>query len=179
MKTGRRHVTGPKAPVIASIEYRKRICTYCGSPRIPDSRRPVQSPLPTYKVDSNTVTRDLSQIRKEKELASGVYEVRTNSDKDLYVYKEVDRPLYEPRDSEVLEQELRNLERFRGIKVVVQLLAAVITEVLHQRASRGLHVSVRHDLPMPQDLQSVPFSIPSFHGECTRDTGKAVKIGFC
>jgi hypothetical protein len=132
-----------------------------------------------YKVDSNTVTRDLPQIRKEKELASGVYEVRTDSDKDLYIYKEVDRPLYEPRDSKVLEQELRNLERFRGIKVIVQLLAAVITELLHQRVSRGIHVSVRHNLPMPQNLQSVPLSIPSFLSECTRDTGKAVQIGVC
>jgi serine/threonine protein kinase len=55
-----------------------------------------------------------------------VHLVRVDSDE--YVYKEVDKPLYVPRDSEVLELELRNLEQMRGSKGIVQLIAAVVSD---------------------------------------------------
>jgi hypothetical protein len=61
-----------------------------------------------------------------------VHLVRVNSVE--YVYKEVDRPLYTPRDSEVLELELRNLERMRGKKGVVRLVAAVVSDNLYRTA---------------------------------------------
>ena len=61
----------------------------------------------------------MSEIRKKQELSVGVHEVRVNNNKKSYVYKEVDRPLYELRDSKVLEQELRNLELLHGTKGVV------------------------------------------------------------
>jgi hypothetical protein len=54
-----------------------------------------------------------------------VHLVRVNSVES--VYKEVDRPLYMPRDSEVLELELRNLERMRGSKGIMRLIAAVVS----------------------------------------------------
>jgi hypothetical protein len=51
----------------------------------------------------------------------GVYKVRVMGNEITYVYKEVDRPLYEPKDSELLEQELRNLILLHGIDGIVQL----------------------------------------------------------
>lgn len=68
----------------------------------------------------------MSEIKKIKELGTGVYLVHVDSDE--YVYKEVKRPLYVPRDSEVLELELRNLERMRDSEGVVQLIAVVVSD---------------------------------------------------
>ena len=68
-------------------------------------------------------TQDLTAICKIQELSMGVHEVRVGN--NLHVYKEVDRPMYEPRDSEVLEQELRNLKL--GIDGVVKLVASVVS----------------------------------------------------
>jgi hypothetical protein len=70
-------------------------------------------------------------IRKQKELGVGVYEAHVGGE-ELYVYKEIDRSLYQPRDSEGLEQELRNLVRFRNTKAIVRLVAAVISKNLYQ-----------------------------------------------
>jgi len=56
----------------------------------------------------------------------GVHLVHVDSDD--YVYKEVDRPLYIPNDSETLELELRNLERMQGYAGVVQLIAVVVSD---------------------------------------------------
>jgi hypothetical protein len=69
---------------------------------------------------SRVFTRNLSEIKKIQELGDGVHLVRVD--------KEVDRPLYMPRDSEVLELELQNLERMRGSKGVVRLVAAVVSD---------------------------------------------------
>ena len=55
-----------------------------------------------------------------------MYLVRVNSVE--YVYKEVNRPLYMPRDSEVLELELWNLERMRGRKGVVRLIVTIVSD---------------------------------------------------
>ena len=50
-----------------------------------------------------------------------------SGDEQPYVYKEVDRPLYEPGDTRILEQELRNLHLLRHSRAVVQLIAAVVS----------------------------------------------------
>lgn len=81
-----------------------------------------------------TSTIDLSEIRKTQELSMGVHVIRVNSDENPYVYTEINRPLYVPRDSEVLEKELRNLERLRGTEGVVRLVAAVISDNPYQTA---------------------------------------------
>jgi len=70
--------------------------------------------------------RNLLEIAKIQELGNGVYLVCVDSVE--YVYKEVDRLLYTPRDSEVLELELRNLEWMRGSKGVVRLVAVVVSD---------------------------------------------------
>jgi serine/threonine protein kinase len=90
---------------------------------------PFRVRFPVYNGDGGgTPTKDLSEIRKKQELSAGVHEVRVDDDEKSYVYKEVDRPLYEPRDSEVLEKELRNLELLRGTEGVVWLVAVVISK---------------------------------------------------
>jgi hypothetical protein len=87
---------------------------------------PFRVRFPVYNGSSRVSTRNLSEIKKIQELSDGVHLVRVDSVE--YVYKEVDRPLYTPRDSEVLELELRNLERMRGSKGVVRLVAAVVSD---------------------------------------------------
>ena len=87
---------------------------------------PYRVRFPTYDGGSSGVpTRHLLDIKKVQELGMGVH--RVHVDNVEYVYKEVDRPLYVPRDSDVLEQELRNLEWMRGSKNVVKLVAAVVS----------------------------------------------------
>jgi serine/threonine protein kinase len=87
---------------------------------------PFRVRFPVY--NSGGLTKDVLDIEKKQELGTGVHKVCVHGEEKSYVYKEVDRPLYEPRDSEVLEQELRNLERLRGTEGVVQLVAAVVSD---------------------------------------------------
>jgi serine/threonine protein kinase len=87
---------------------------------------PFRVRFPVYNGSSTVSTRNLSEIKKIQELGDGVHLVRV--DNVEYVYKEVDRPLYMPRDSEVLELELQNLERMRGSKGIVRLVAAVVSD---------------------------------------------------
>jgi len=70
----------------------------------------------------------------KQELGLGVYKVQVGSDQKSYVYKEVDRPLYKLRDTEVLEKELQNLQLLRSTSSVVQLVAAVVSNNLYQTA---------------------------------------------
>lgn len=88
---------------------------------------PFRVRFPDYKFDGEIPTRDLSEVKKERELAPGVHRAYLVPDGQFYVYKEVDRPLYEPRDTDILEQELRNLKLVRGAKFIVQLVAAVLS----------------------------------------------------
>lgn len=84
----------------------------------------VQFPIIDY---SAYTTRELSKITTIRQLSAGVHKVRVGNGKQSYVYKQVDHPLYQPRDSQVLSQELRNLQLFHGIKGIVQLVAAVVS----------------------------------------------------
>lgn len=93
---------------------------------------PFRVRFPMYESFGHILTKDLSEITKTQELSNGVHKAFVVGDEITYVYKEVDRPLYEPRDSEVLEQELRNLTKLRGIDGVVQLVAAVVSRNPYQ-----------------------------------------------
>ena len=89
---------------------------------------PFRVRFPMYESSFGPIlTKDLSEVTKIQELGMGVHKAHVVGDKNTYVYKEVDRPLYEPRDSEVLEQELHNLIKLRGIDGVVQVVAAVVS----------------------------------------------------
>jgi serine/threonine protein kinase len=88
---------------------------------------PVRVHFPIFDSFNNTPTKDVSEISTVKELGTGVFEAHVDGDEDPFVYKEVDRPLYEPSDTEALEYELHTLERFRSTKSIVHLVAAVIS----------------------------------------------------
>jgi hypothetical protein len=60
----------------------------------------------------------------------GVHLVHINSDD--YASKEVTKPLYIPRDSDVLELELLNLERMQSSEGVVRLIAVVPSNNLYR-----------------------------------------------
>jgi len=64
---------------------------------------------------------------KVRRLSAGVHEVCMDGGNNQYVYKEVDFPGYQPADSEVMNQELRNLELFHGTKGIVQMVAAIVS----------------------------------------------------
>ncbi|KAL3426071.1 calcium/calmodulin-dependent protein kinase type 1B [Phlyctema vagabunda] len=74
-------------------------------------------------------TKELSEITRIEELdqSMGTHKAYVIGDETTYVYKEVDRPLYEPRDSETLEKELRNLILLRGVNGIVQVVATVVS----------------------------------------------------
>ena len=49
-----------------------------------------------------------------------------------YIYKKVDRLLYTPRDSKVLELELQNLEQMHDRKGIIQLIAVIMSNNPYQ-----------------------------------------------
>jgi hypothetical protein len=102
---------------------------------------PFRVRFPVYNGSSMVSTRDLSEIKKIRELSNGVHLVRVDSVE--YVYKEIDRPLYEPKDSEALESELQNLVKMHGKKGIVRLVAAVVSDNPYQTAK-----AVKNDTPV-------------------------------
>jgi serine/threonine protein kinase len=96
---------------------------------------------PAFDSACGIPARDRSEIRirEEDELHDAVYKVRFLADDTPYVYKQVERPIYVPGDSDVLEQELRNLELFRGREVgIVQLVAAITSTNPYQTDAGSL-----------------------------------------
>jgi serine/threonine protein kinase len=67
----------------------------------------------------------LSQIITSRDIAPGVSLVHLNDRKQEYIFKAIDRPLYQPRDSDVLQQELLNLQRVQACSRIVHLVAIV------------------------------------------------------
>ena len=100
---------------------------------------PLRIRFPVYDSGNGIPARGLSEIREKEELnGDSVYKVLLQGDETPYVYKEVERAHYVPPDTEVLEQELRNLGIFRGTTVgIVQLVAAVVSQNPYQTAQPG------------------------------------------
>ncbi|KAJ9148836.1 hypothetical protein NKR19_g5829 [Coniochaeta hoffmannii] len=98
--------------------------------------------FPSYSIhsvgDTATRTASLSALNKESTLAPGVSVVRLAGDKrgELYVYKEIERPLYRPDDTTMIERELQrlmvlrdsNMDMNAGIEHIVRLVAAVVSD---------------------------------------------------
>jgi hypothetical protein len=87
---------------------------------------------PLYIGSGRTI--HLRNIRRVKDIDNYEY-VNTAyivGDKHQYVYKGMDRLVYFPHDTKVLEQELRNLELFHDSKRIVQLAATVISSSPYQ-----------------------------------------------
>ena len=70
------------------------------------------------------------EMEKMEELALGVFLIRAvyQGAENVFIYKEIDKPFYVPRDTEVMLQEIRNLRLFRGIPTIVQLVAVAISK---------------------------------------------------
>ncbi|KAK5637549.1 hypothetical protein RRF57_013264 [Xylaria bambusicola] len=100
---------------------------------------PVRVRFPLHNNDLEIPAKDLTVVRKEMELAAGVYLAHIDGDAQLYVYKEIDKLYYEPGDTEVLIQEFRNLKTLRNVEGVVRLIAIVTSANPYQtlEASRG------------------------------------------
>jgi hypothetical protein len=92
---------------------------------------------PLYIGSGHTVHLANTQRVKDIESFEHVYIARILGDEREYVYKGVDRLIYFPHDTKVIEQELRNLELFHGNKQIVQLVAAVISSSPYQTRETG------------------------------------------
>ena len=91
--------------------------------------------FPPFDYNAGIPTKELSDINKIHDLSMDrVHEVRLVGDDKPYIYKHVDMltPLYEPQESEALDQELRNLQLIRGVEGIVQLVAAVVSRNPYQ-----------------------------------------------
>ncbi|KAF3483914.1 protein kinase domain-containing protein [Arthroderma uncinatum] len=80
--------------------------------------------------DLSVPTRWLSDIKLKEGLPSAVPWIslaKLDENGRWYIYKEIERPFYSPRDSDVMQQELRNLMQFRHVPNIVQLVAVVVS----------------------------------------------------
>jgi hypothetical protein len=89
---------------------------------------PFRVHFPVLDCNSYTATKEFSEVTKIRQLSAGVHEVCVDKTSNRYVYKEVDNSLYQPRDSQVLDQELRNLKLFHGTKGVVETDEAYVSD---------------------------------------------------
>ncbi|KAB5527932.1 kinase-like domain-containing protein [Coniochaeta sp. 2T2.1] len=80
---------------------------------------------PSFDFDASMTAVRLSDITKENKLAAGVHTVYHNH--PLYVYKEIDRALYELSDTAILVQELCNLRLLRRSQYIVRLVGVVVS----------------------------------------------------
>lgn len=62
----------------------------------------------------------MSELSEQTEITDGVFHVIDANDETPYILKAVNRPLYQPHDTEVIRSELKNLEDFRGKSNIVQ-----------------------------------------------------------
>ncbi|KAJ5582999.1 serine/threonine protein kinase [Penicillium sp. DV-2018c] len=63
---------------------------------------------------------NVAELKEEDEISDGVFRVLHQRDRKSYILKVVNRPFYQPRDSDVIQQELENLEQFKGVAGIVQ-----------------------------------------------------------
>lgn len=128
-----------KLPCIGQPDMDSEYVSVVGQLCVRTLEDPLRIRFPVYDSDSGIPTRELFEIRDKEELnGHSVYKIRLQGDETLYVYKEVERPHYVPPDTEVLQQELRNLEIFRGNTTgIVQLVAAVVSPNPYQTTQPG------------------------------------------
>jgi serine/threonine protein kinase len=128
--------------------------------------------FPLYDNDPDTRIENFSRIHKGQELQRGVCEARLDGDDEkTYILKEVDRPMYEVGDSDIVLRELQNLRAFRGATNIVQLIAAVLSshpyrscELAHSQDSppvlRGILLEYHPNGSMGDSLRSNSGSRP-------------------
>ncbi|KAL2812550.1 hypothetical protein BDW59DRAFT_155251 [Aspergillus cavernicola] len=71
------------------------------------------------------------QFSAKIKIALGVFQILDISSKTPYVLKVVNRPFYEPHETEVICQELKNLQTFRGVPNIVQAVGIAVSTNLY------------------------------------------------
>lgn len=69
---------------------------------------------------------ETTELFEQAEIIDGVFHVIDANDKTPYILKAINRPLYQPYNTEVIRTELKNLEYFRGESNIVQPASAVV-----------------------------------------------------
>jgi len=122
-------ITSPDGilPLKSTPRFGSEYFPVCNELRLCVREDPFRVHFPVIDCSSYTATRELSEITKIRQLSAGVHEVCVDNGNNRFVFKEIDNPLYQPRDSQVLSQELRNLQLFQDTKGIVQLVATVVS----------------------------------------------------
>ncbi|KAF2195587.1 hypothetical protein K469DRAFT_734155 [Zopfia rhizophila CBS 207.26] len=105
----------------------------------------------------NIPTKCLLEIVKTRQLSAGVHEARVTSDDKLYVYKEVDRPHYIPRDSQVLYLQLVAAagDSYQTTKAIKVKALTVLRGILLEYHLKGM---LKDALERARDALQSPFS---------------------
>jgi serine/threonine protein kinase len=89
---------------------------------------PFRTQYPSFVRDPSVSITARAGIKTITKIAPGISRVNVSSDsKRCYIFKSIDKPFYEPRDTKILEQELQNLKLFRQSTTIVQLVSVVIS----------------------------------------------------
>ncbi|CAI6342319.1 unnamed protein product [Periconia digitata] len=86
-----------------------------------DSSRIFYPPIPSNPCPSV----NLSDLRHVMEIAPAISLVEVTATNQQYIFKSIKRPLYEPKDSEIIKQEFSNLQSLHQCQEVARLISAV------------------------------------------------------
>ena len=92
---------------------------------------PISLQFPSFR------TIEVADLILDNEITAGVFRVLHRDDKTRYILKMVNRPFYQPRDSEVIRQELQNLEHFKGVAGIVQPAGIAVFSNPYATSARG------------------------------------------
>ena len=121
-----------------STGVRNRFLLVASALKVTIQEDPLRVKYPVYAKDSTLPEVLLEDISTEKDFNGSVFRVKRAGESQLYVYKKVDRPFYEPNDTCVFLSELKNLKLFRGKPHIVQLRCIVVSSNPYQTiSSRG------------------------------------------
>jgi serine/threonine protein kinase len=124
-----------------------------------------EDPLRVYYpvISSSATWLDISEIQKVREISASVHEVRVRGNEQPYIFQHLDRLLYEPNDTVVLQHELKNLELLGETEVTVRLITIVAsinpyytidTETSKEVVLRGLLLEYHPNGTLDNLLQS-------------------------
>lgn len=79
---------------------------------------------------------NLNELSNQGEITDGVFKVLNVNNKKPYILKVVNRPLYQPHDTETIRKELRNLEIFRNVPNIVQAAGIAVSTNPYMTSSK-------------------------------------------
>lgn len=79
---------------------------------------------------------NLDELSDREEITDGVFQVLHVTTKTPYVLKVVDRPLYQPHDTEAIRQELRNLEILQNVPNIAQAAGIAVSTNPYMTSSK-------------------------------------------